>query len=183
MVTIKDMNNSNYEDNKGTAHDDRPNRELTIALLADHLKYHNYNCTITNCDRYGYSDIEVKFDNGEVIYIDCKSVNQNSNTPMKIGYNATDHDKFISSTHDNVRIAMIYTDMICFYDIKHPYFQRYDFTRSVNDRADGYIKDKPFVQLNNNEPTLRLKYYTPKLKNVTPDENNVVQLGYVQLQY
>ena len=169
---IINTNKSNYIDNSGNTYDDRHNRYFAAALINN---YFNDDCSITIDDRYDASDISVTHNN-ITYHCDVKSCNFPSNTKLEIGYNLYQHKEYLNSNIENIRILMFYTDALLVYDIKNNNFKTNTFTRMCNDRSKGKgIRE--FIQLNNNQPTTKINYYIPTLRNVKLDENNLVQLG------
>ena len=173
---IININKSEYNDTKGNAYDDRPNRQLCAALLNNY--FGDNNCHIYIDDRYNEYDITLHCYYG-IYNIDVKGCYIPSNTNMPIGFNKSDYMKFSNKKAEekkNIRIAMIYKDQILIYPIFHPNWKFNDFSINVNDRVTGYGL-KELVQLNNNPPTLAIPYYIPTLMNVKEDENGIVQIA------
>jgi len=172
---IINLNKNTYEDEKGDAYNDTPNRQLVAALLNNY--FGDNNCHIYIDDRMNEYDLTLHCYYGKYD-IDVKGCYIPSTTKMTIGFNKSDYIKFNTKSDQekkNIRIAMIYKDQLCIYPIFNSNWNYNEFRKPVNDKVTGYGM-KEFVQLNNNQPTLQIPYYVPTLMNVTEGENGVVQI-------
>jgi hypothetical protein len=151
------MITSNYEENNGENYDDRYNR-LKAANILDNY-FGSDNCSISIMDRYSDFDLTVEYNN-HTYYCDVKSCNYKSISNMKIGFNKFQYDKLVDNINagkTDIRIIMLYSDVLAVYDVLSSNFEYDLFTRICNDKAKGN-NHREFVRLNNNEPTAKILY-------------------------